>query len=106
MVVIIAARVWWSFLAVLLPAASAIALWLIAPPENLQSSLRDPLWRFVQPGTAVWWLAWGGPFRTGPTSASGLVFTAIANGALWLMFLWLAVAIVRILRRISGASGA
>jgi hypothetical protein len=96
-------RARWPILALLLVAASAVALRLIAPPMDLPSYLRDPLWTFVQPGTTVWWLTWGGPFRTGPTSAAGLAFTAIANGVLWLMFLWIGTVIVRIVRCIGRA---
>ncbi len=39
---------------------------------------------FAQPGTAIWWFALGGAFTTGPSSAAGICFAAVANSALWL----------------------
>jgi hypothetical protein len=94
----------WSALALILAATSAVALTLIGLPELLPSYLREPLWTYVQPGTAAWWFAWGGPFRSGPTSVGGMAFAALANAGSWSALIWLGVAIVRIARRLGKSS--
>jgi hypothetical protein len=93
----------WFLAAVALIIASAGALAVLASTEVIPSVVRDPLFDFVQPGVTVWWLVLGGPFRSAPSSASGIAFAAAANTALWLLMSWLVVAIVRAVRRMFGA---
>ena len=93
------ARWWWLFGVVVLAIASGAALALVTSGEAIPSVVRDPLFTFVQPGVTVWWFVLGGPFRTVPFSAAGIVFAAGANAALWSLVLWFGVAIVRAARR-------
>jgi hypothetical protein len=79
--------------------ASTSALALLASGEVMPSIARDPLSDFVQPGVTVWWLVLGGPFRTGPSSAGGIVFAALANTAFWLVCLWVVAALFALVRR-------
>ena len=79
--------------------ASAVSLTLLSRDGVIPSVVRNPLSDFVQPGVTVWWLALGGPFRVGPTSASGIAFAAVANAVLWLAAIWLAVALYGLIRR-------
>jgi hypothetical protein len=78
---------------------SAAALALLASAETIPSAIRDPLSDFVEPGVTVWWFVLGGPFRSAPSSLTGIAFAAVANAALWLLVLLFAVAIVRAVRR-------
>jgi len=91
-------RLWWLLAASVLAIASAAALALLASGEVIPSAVRNPFFDFVQPGVSVWWLVLGGPFRSAPTSPSGIAFAA-ANAALWLLPLWLVVSVVRAVRR-------
>ena len=90
----------WCLSAVVLAIASATALTALGSIAVMPSVFRNPLSRFVEPGVAVWWLVLGGPFRSVPASASGIVFAAAANAVLWLVVSWLVVATVRVVRRI------
>ena len=92
-------RPWWLLLAAVLVIASAASLALLTSGEVIPSAVRDPLYDFVQPGVTVWWFVLGGPFRSAPSSATGIAFAATANSALWFLVLWCAVAIVRALGR-------
>lgn len=89
-------RRWWLLAAAVLTLASAAALGLLRAQTVMASVFRNPLYDFVQPGVAVWWLVLGGPFRSGPSSGSGIAFAAAANAAFWLLVLWLLVAIVNV----------
>jgi hypothetical protein len=93
-------RLLWLLAAALLAVASVAALAYIASGEVIPSVVRDPLLAFVQPGVTVWWFVLGGPFRTVPFSPTGIVFAAAANTLLYLVVLWLAVAVVRAVRRL------
>jgi len=90
----------WLLAAVLLAIASVAALILLASGEVIPSAIRDPMLGFVHPGTTVWWLVLGGPFRSAPSSPTGIAFAAATNTALWLALLWLVVAIPRAVRRV------
>lgn len=87
-------RRWWLLAAAALTPASVAAVGLLGAQTAMPSVFRNPLHDFVQPGVAVWWLVLGGPFRSAPSSLSGIVFAAAANAALWLLVLWLAVVLV------------
>jgi hypothetical protein len=82
-----------------LVAASAAALVALASSAVMRSAIRDPLHDFVQPGVTVWWLVLGGPFRTAPSSPTGIAFAAASNAALWLLALWVVVASINRIRR-------
>jgi hypothetical protein len=97
-------RRWWLLATTLLAIASVAALALLASAEIIPSVVRDPLLGFVHPGTTVWWLVLGGPFRSAPSSPTGIAFAATANTALWLLVLWLAVVIGRAIRRMLAAT--
>jgi len=84
---------------VVLLVTSTSGLIILTSGETIPSSIRDPLFTFVQPGVSVWWLVLGGPFRTNPSSPTGIAFAAMANTGWWILVLWLIVAIVRRLRR-------
>lgn len=92
-------RRWWLLAAGVLAIASAAALALLASGEVIPSVVRDPLFTFVQPGVTVWWFVLGGPFRAAPFSATGIVFAAVTNAALWSLVLWFGVAIARAAHR-------
>jgi hypothetical protein len=51
--------------------------------------------RIAAPGTTIWWLTLGGPFRTVPTTAGGIAFAGLANAASWLVAARLIVALFR-----------
>ena len=85
--------------AAVLSIVSAGALALLGSGEVIPSVVRDPISDFVQPGVTVWWLVLGGPFRSAPSSLTGIAFAAASNAALWLLVIWFAVAIVRSFRR-------
>ena len=93
----------WSLAAAVLVIVSGAALALLVSVEIIPSVFRNPLSDFVQPGVTAWWFVLGGPFRSAPTSLSGIVFAAIANAALWLLVLFFLVGAVRIFRRILAA---
>ena len=97
-------RKWWLLTAALLAIVSAAALALLASGEVIPSLARSSLSDFVQPGVTVWWFVLGGPFRSAPSSPTGIAFAAIANAALWLPVLWFVVAFVRAMRRVLCAS--
>jgi hypothetical protein len=92
-------RLWWLLAATLLAIASGAALAFLGSGEVIPSVVRDPLLGFVHPGTTMWWLVLGGPFRSAPSSLAGIAFAGAANAALWLLVLWLVVAIGRAVRR-------
>ena len=96
-------RRWRIVAAVVLALASAAALAVLVTAESLPSVARNPLLAFVQPGVTAWWLVLGGPFRSGPTSPSGIAFAAAANAALWWLVLWLGVTITCAVRRMFAA---
>jgi hypothetical protein len=87
-------RRWWLLAGAALTLASAAAVGLLGAQTAMPSVFRNPLHDFVQPGVTMWWLVLGGPFRSAPSSLSGIAFAAAANAALWLLVLWLAVLIV------------
>jgi len=72
---------------------------LLASGVGMPSAIRNPLADFVQPGIAVWWLVFGGPFRTIPYSAWGIAFAAAINAGSWWLVLWIAALIVRAIQR-------
>ena len=90
------ARRGWLLAAAALILASAAALGLLGAHTGMPSVFRNPRYDFVQPGVAVWWLVLGGPFRSAPSSPSGIAFASAANAAFWLLVLWLLVAIVNV----------
>ena len=90
----------WLLAGAVLAIVSAGALALLGSGEVIPSVVRDPISDFVQPGVTVWWFVLGGPFRSAPSSLTGIAFAAAANAALWLLVIWFAVAIVRSFRRI------
>ena len=89
----------WFLAAAVLAVVSGAALALLVSPEVTPAVLRNPLSDFAQPGVTVWWLVLGGPFRSAPSSPSGIAFAAAANAALWSLVLLFVVVVVRILRR-------
>jgi hypothetical protein len=99
-----AARLWWLLAAAILAMASVAVLASLASGELIPSVVRDPLLAFVQPGVTVWWLVLGGPFRSAPSSPTGIAFAAATNTLLYLLALWLAVAVARLVRRMLSAS--
>jgi hypothetical protein len=99
-------RRWWLVAVVVLAIASASALALLGSATVMPSAFRNPLSRFVEPGVAVWWLVLGGPFRSVPSSASGIALAAAANAALWSLVLWFVVAVVRAVRHLTKSRGA
>ena len=88
-------RRWWLLAAAVLAAISAGVLALLASAEVIPSAVRNPLSDFVQPGVTVWWFVLAGPFRSAPSSPSGIAFAAATNAVLWVLVLWFVVAIVR-----------
>jgi len=84
--------------------ASAATLALLVSGKVIPSVVRNPLHDFVQPGVAVWWLVLGGPFRSNPSSPSGIAFATAVNAALWLLVLWFVVTIGRAVSRMLAAS--
>jgi len=97
------ARQWWLLAAAVLAITSTAALVMLASVEVIPSVVRDPLLEFVQPGVTVWWFVLGGPFRSAPSSPAGIAFAAATNTALWLLLLWLIVAVARAVRRMLAA---
>jgi hypothetical protein len=97
------ARAWWVLAAGFLAMASVAALASVVSGALIPSLVRDPLLEFVQPGITVWWLVLGGPFRSVPSSPTGIAFAAAANTLLYLLVLWLAVAGARVVRRMLSA---
>ena len=93
----------WVIAAAVLAIASAAALALLASGKVIPSVARNPFLDFVQPGVTIWWFVLGGPFRSAPSSPAGIAFAAVTNAALWLLVLWLVVAIVRAVRRMLAA---
>jgi len=89
---------------VVLLVSSTSSLIVLTSGETIPSSIRDPLFTFVQPGVSVWWLVLAGPFRTNPSSPAGIAVAALANTGGWILALWLIVAIVRRLRRWASAA--
>ena len=89
----------WLLAAGILAMASATALAFVASGAVIPSVVRDPLLAFVQPGVTVWWLVLGGPFRSAPSSPTGIAFAAATNTLLYLLLLWVAVAGARVARR-------
>jgi hypothetical protein len=79
----------WLIAAAVLAIASAGALALLASGKVIPSVVRNPLFDFVQPGVTIWWFVLGGPFRSAPSSATGIAFAAVTNAAFWLLVLWL-----------------
>jgi len=86
----------WVLLAALLFVASALSYpWLLS--ASGPSWLRESIWRFVDPGDAIWWLTLGGPFQSHPQSFIGVAWAAVANALFWLaiiMFVWRGICIV------------
>lgn len=95
----------WLLAAAVLAIASAAALAWLASLAVIPSVVRNPLVDFVQPGVTVWWFVLGGPFRSAPSSPSGIAFAAAANAAVWLLVSWFAVAIVRAVSRLAASRG-
>lgn len=97
-------RQWWLLATTLLAIASVAVLALLASAEVIPSVVRDPLLGFVHPGTTVWWFVLGGPFRSAPSSPTGIAFAATANTALWLLMFWFVLVIGRAVRRMIAAT--
>lgn len=74
---------------------ASTALLEVLPPDKLMSVNSDSLSMFLRPGVIVWWLLLAEPLSYAPPSLGEMAFTAIANGALWLLALWFIVAIGR-----------
>ncbi len=70
--------------ATVLVCASAILLQVL-PADKLMSIDSGFLAKFVRPGVIAWWLVLAQPNSFAPPSLGGIAFTAIANGALWLL---------------------
>jgi len=96
--------VWWRLAAGILVMASVTALAFVASGALIPSVVRDPLLAFVQPGVTVWWLVLGGPFRSAPSSPTGIAFAAATNTLFYLLVLWIAVAGARVVRRMRSAT--
>jgi hypothetical protein len=90
----------WFFAAAVLAIVSAAVLTALDSAETIPSVIRNPLSDFVEPGVTVWWLVLGGPFRSAPSSPTGIAFAAAANTALWLLVVLLVIAVVRVIRRL------
>jgi hypothetical protein len=90
----------WFLAASVLAIVSAAALTAFDSAETIPSVIRNPLSDFVQPGVTVWWFVLGGPFRSAPSSPTGITFAAAANAALWLLVVLFVVAVVRVIRRL------
>ena len=88
-------RRWWLLIAAVLAITSVAILALLAATIVIPSVVRNPLSDFVGPGVAVWWLVLGGPFRSLPSSLTGIAFAAIANAVFWVLWLWFVVVVVR-----------
>lgn len=99
------ARRRWLLAAAVLAIASAAALARLASLAVIPSVVRNPLVDFVQPGVTVWWFVLGGPFRSAPSSPSGIAFAAAANAAVWLLVSGVAVVIVRAVSRLAASRG-
>ena len=91
---------WWLLAVAVLALTSAAVLALLASAVVIPSAVRNPISDFVQPGVTVWWFVLGGPFRSAPSSASGIAFAAATNAALWVLASWFVVAIVRTVFRL------
>jgi hypothetical protein len=89
----------WFLAAAVLAIISAAALAWLASGAVLPSGVRNAASDFVQPGVTIWWLVLGGPFRSAPSSFTGIAFAAAANATLWLLVLLFAVVVVRAVRR-------
>ena len=89
----------WLIAAAIVAMGSAGALAWLASGEVIPSVVRDRLVDVVQPGVTVWWFVLAGPFRSAPSSPTGIAFAAAANTACWLLVLWFAVTVVRAVRR-------
>lgn len=87
----------WA-VAALLFVASGGALALLTSGETLPSIVRDPLSRFVWPGSTVWWFTFGSLFRTVPASPGEIAFAAAANAVLWSLLGVVAMTVLRRLR--------
>jgi hypothetical protein len=95
----------WFLVAAVLAIVSAAAPALLASAEIIPSVIRNPISDFAQPGVTVWWFILGGLFRSVPSSPTGIAFAAVANAALWLLMLLLAIAVVHTVRRmLTGAT--
>ena len=86
-------RRWFILAATVLVIASAAVLALLLP-DDVMPIVGNPFSVFVQPGVTIWWLVLAEPFSYAPASPTGFAFAAAANGAFWLLVLWLVVAIV------------
>ena len=90
----------WLLAAAMLAIVSAAALTALDSAETIPSFIRNPLSDFVEPGVTVWWFVLGGPFRSAPSSPTGIAFAAAANAALWLLVVLFVVAVVGVIRRL------
>jgi hypothetical protein len=93
----------WLSAAAVLAIVSAAVLTALDSAETIPSVIRNPLSDFVEPGVTVWWLVLGGPFRSAPSSPTGVAFAAAADTALWLLVVLLVIAVVRVTRRLLAA---
>ena len=94
----------WLLVAVVLATASTVALWVLKLRAAIPSTIGEALDDFVQPGTAIWWLVLGGPFRSMPSSPGGIAFAAVTNAMFWVLLCWLAALALRVIRRITRAA--
>jgi lipoprotein signal peptidase len=88
----------WIFVVIVAAVASALIQALLNSAQVLPSLIRDPLSAFVRPGVTVWWFALGGPFRTAPSSATGIAFASLSNSVVWLLVIRLLIVIIRAIR--------
>lgn len=93
----------WFLAVAVLAIVSAASLTALDSAETIPSVIRNPLSDFVEPGVTVWWFVLGGPFRSAPSSPTGIAFAAAANAALWLLVVWFVVTVVRVIRRLLAA---
>jgi len=92
-------RRWYAIAAPVLTVASLAIMAMRESSRMVPSVVRDPLVKFVEPGVAVWWLAFGNLFQGSPSSRTGMAIAALANSAFWSFMLWLLVVAVRFVRR-------
>jgi hypothetical protein len=92
-------RRWYSVAAPVMAVASLAIMVMRESNRMVPSVVRDPLVKFVEPGVAVWWLAFGNMFQGSPSSRSGMALAALANSAFWLFIIWFLVAAVKFIRR-------
>jgi hypothetical protein len=74
----------WAIASGFLVLTSALAAWVQAAVSFLDSPWRQVAVYVDYPGTAIWWLTFGGPFQDAPRSVTGATVVTVANAAFWL----------------------